>query len=47
MMGGRLVVLKSNSYIYFDPAYIIVYYISLDSQKKRFFGNISYMHTAK
>ena len=38
MMRGRLVVLKSNSYIYFDPAYIIVYYISLDSQRNGSLG---------
>ena len=43
MMRGRFGGLKSNSHIYFDPVYIIVYYISLDNQKKEVLGNISYM----
>ena len=29
--------------MYFDPVYIIVYYVSLDKQKKEVFENISYM----
>ena len=41
-MRGRFGGLKSNSHIYFDPVYIIVYYISLDNQKKEVLGNISY-----
>ena len=31
------------AYIYIDPVYIIVYYISLENQKKEVFGNTSYM----
>ena len=45
MMRGRFGGLKSNSHIYFYPAYIIVYYISLDNQKKEVFGNINYMNS--
>ena len=47
MMRGRFGVPESNSYMYFGPAYIIVYYISLDNQGKGFFGNISYMKIHK
>ena len=42
-MRGRFGGLRSKSHIYFDPVYIRVYYISLDSQKKEVFGKISYM----
>ena len=43
MMRGRFRRLKSNSHIYVYPVYIILYYISLDNQKKEVFGNITYM----
>ena len=47
MMRGRFGGLNSNSHIYFDPVYIIVYYVSLDNQKKGVLGNISYMKIGK
>ena len=47
MMRGRFGVLNSNSHIYFDLVYIIVYHVSLDNQKKGVLGNISYMKIGK
>ena len=48
MMRGRFGVPESNCiHIYFGPTHIIVYYISLDNQGKRLFGNISYMKINK
>ena len=43
MMRGCFGGLNSNSHIYFDPVYIILYYVALDNHKKGVLGNISYM----
>ena len=40
MMRGRFAVLRSNRYIYVIPFYIVVYLVSLDSQKNKLLGNI-------
>ena len=49
MMRGRFAVLRSNYmyYIYFIPSYIVVYLVSLDSQKNKLLGNISYVNIGK
>ena len=44
MMCGRFSVLRSNLYIYFIPSYIVVYLVSLDSQKNKVLRNIIYVN---
>ena len=43
-MRGHFAVLRSNSYIYVIPSYIVVYLVSLDSQKNKLLGNIIYVN---
>ena len=47
MMHGRFAVLRSNRYIYVIPSYIVVYIVSLDSQKNELLGNIIYVNIGK
>ena len=47
MMCGRFAVLRSNRYIYVIPSYIVVYLVSLDSQKNKILGNIIYVNIGK
>ena len=42
-MRGRFAALRSNKYIYFVLSYIVIYLISLDSQKNNLLGNIIYV----
>ena len=46
-MRGRFAVLRSNGYIYFIPSYILLYLVSLDSQKNKLLRNIIYVHIGK
>ena len=47
MMRGSFAVLRSNRYIYVIPSYIVVYLVSLDSQKNYLLGNIIYVNIGK
>ena len=47
MMRGRCAAHQSNLHIYFDATHIIIYFISLNDQKKNVYGNISYMKIDK
>ena len=47
MMSGRFAVLRSNKYIYFILSNIVVYLISLDSEKNNLLGNIMYVNIGK
>ena len=47
MMRCRFAALRSNKYIYFILSYIVVYLISLDSQKNNLLGNIIYVKIGK
>ena len=46
-MRGRFAVLRSNQYIYVIPSYIVVYLVSLDSQKYKLLGNIIHVNIGK
>ena len=47
MMSGRFAVLRPNKFMYFIPSYIVVYLVSLDSQKNKLLGNIIYVNIGK
>ena len=47
MMRCRFAVLRSNIYIYVILSYIVVYLVSLDSQKNKLLGNIIYVNIGK
>ena len=47
MMRARFAVLRSNKYIYVIPSYIVVYLVSLDSQKNKLLGNILHVNIGK
>ena len=44
MMRGRFAVLRTNLYIYVIHSYIVVYLVSLDSQKNKILGNIIHVN---
>ena len=44
MMRGRFSVLRSNLYMYFIPSYIVVYLVSLDSQRNKLLGYSIYVN---
>ena len=46
-MRGHFAVLRSNLYIYFTTSYVVVYLVSLDSQRNRLFRNIIYVNIGK